>query len=79
MVQPQNGSYFTLEELQYFVGGRIQQVPFPDGTSLICNDEGKLDDLPINGQATDVWITHYGFTDIIVGTALVCSPEEMGE
>lgn len=76
-VHPKNGSDFTLEELQYYVGGYIQVVPFPDGTMIVLNEEGKLENLPINPGATEVWIKHYGYADVMVGPALVCTQTEI--
>lgn len=77
-VHPRNGTEFTLEELQGFVGGYIEIVPLRDGTHLICNEEGKLNGLPLNDEASAVWVKSYGFTDLIVGDALVCSESELG-
>jgi hypothetical protein len=50
---------FSLKKLQMYVGGLIQEVPFPDGSHLICNDEGRLVGLPINPQATRLWEEQY--------------------
>ena len=38
----------TLEELQGIVGGYIEVYPVNKNISIICNEEGKLLDLPIN-------------------------------
>lgn len=38
-----------LESLQEIVGGYIEEVfPFEDEVAVICNEEGKLDGLPLN-------------------------------
>lgn len=57
----------TLENLQGFVGGWIESVsPFNDNVAIICNEEGKLDGLPLNRTiSTDC------FHDIIAGNFLV--------
>lgn len=57
----------TLENLQGFVGGWIESVcPFNDEVAIICNEEGKLDGLPLNRTiSTDC------FHDIIAGNFLV--------
>lgn len=38
----------TLKALQCAVGGYIEAVSISDGISLVCNEEGKLDNLPGN-------------------------------
>lgn len=77
-VWPANGSDFTLDEMQEYVGGMIQIVPLPTtGALLVCNEEGKLLDLPFNFLATHEWIKNHGDTDEIVGDVLVCHPGEV--
>ena len=45
----------TLKEMQDAVNGTIQLV-FDDGdTQIICNEEGKLMNLPENERATYIW------------------------
>lgn len=64
----------TLENLQGFVGGWIEATyPFDDNVAIICNEEGKLDGLPLNRTiSTDC------FHDIIAGNFLVvgCNEED---
>ena len=39
----------TVESMQEIVGGLIQPIyPFDDPVALVCNDEGKLMNLPAN-------------------------------
>lgn len=38
----------TLENMQKIVGGRIEFVELEDDVDLICNDEGKMNGLPLN-------------------------------
>ena len=39
----------TLEAKQAFVGGYIQAVyPFDDPVAIVCNEEGKLNSMPLN-------------------------------
>ena len=45
----------TLEEMQAFVGGRIEIVYLSDGDHLVINEEGLLDGLPVNLDATTLW------------------------
>ncbi len=53
-VSPQNGTDFKLAELTAIVGGHIEIVNLPDGRIMICNEEGKLLELPRNEQATSL-------------------------
>ena len=72
----------TLEEMQEFVGGLIQ-VAYDDGkTQIICNEEGKMLELPLNKEATSFWEEQLmknpiyeplGWQDFIVGNALILS------
>lgn len=69
-VKPANGTNcFTLEELQGFVGGYIELVPFKP-FPLIVNEEGRLLELPINETATEI----SGI--ILVGNVLELSEDE---
>ena len=44
----------TLEAMQSLVGGLIQAVyPFDEPVALVCNEEGKLDGLPLNRALRD--------------------------
>ena len=61
----------TLKEAQEFVGGYIEAITFPNDDLLIINEEGKLKELPYNSEASEVWVSHYGMTDAIVGDALL--------
>ena len=57
----------TLESMQETVGGLIQAVyPFEDSAALICNDEGKLMNLPMNRYVPEI-------RDVICGTFFLCN------
>lgn len=60
-----------LESMQRTVGGLIQAVYEPGGrnAALICNDEGKLLDLPLNRALRDEGGKIY---DVIAGTFFIC-------
>lgn len=77
-VIPKNGRYFTLEELQGYVGGRIEIIPLEkeglDNCLLVVHEEGKLIDLPFNIFASMEWIKYYGNTDFVLGDAIICPP-----
>ena len=58
-----------LDSLQHEVGGYIEAVyPFDDPVGIICNEEGKLDGLPLNrslkGDDGEIY-------DVICGTFLI--------
>ena len=60
-----------LESMQKIVGGSIEAVyPFDEPVVLICNEEGKLLNLPLNRALRDDEGTVY---DIISGTFFLCT------
>ena len=59
----------TLQSLQNEVGGYIQAVyPFRDPVCVICNEEAKLEGLPLNRSLRDEQGQTY---DVVAGTFLV--------
>lgn len=59
-----------LKSLQSAVGGWIEAVyPFDDPVALVCNEEGKIDGLPLNRALRDEGGKIY---DAIAGTFFVC-------
>ena len=66
----------TLKEMQDAVDGNIE-IAYDDGeTQIVCNEEGKLMDLPENERATDMWWDKLhaqgkGTLDYLVGNVLV--------
>jgi hypothetical protein len=59
-----------LKTLQGLVGGWVQAIDLKSNLTLWVNEEGKLDRLPVNGFATEMWDSVFGATDVIVGTAV---------
>ena len=60
-----------LESMQKTVGGSIEAVyPFDEPVALICNEEGKLLNLPLNRVLRDGEGNVY---DIIYGTFFLCA------
>ena len=60
-----------LKSMQKIVGGSIQTIyPFDEPVALICNEEGKLLNLPLNRALRDEDGTVY---DIISGTFFLCA------
>lgn len=74
-VNPENGSTFTLKELQAIVGGYIEFIYF-EHTIMVVNEEGRLNNLPINDKATDIYFKRFGDRSAIVGDVFMC-PSEM--
>ncbi len=62
----------NLESMQKIVGGTIQAIyPFKDpNIALICNDDGKLINLPFNRRLRK---SEGEIDDIIAGTFFLCS------
>lgn len=61
----------TLQSIQQVVDGPIQAVyPFAEPVALICNEEGKLRNLPWNRALRDEAGQIY---DIVAGTCFLCS------
>ena len=61
----------TLEAMQKVVDGYIQAVyPFEEPVALICNEEGKLNGLPLNRA---LWDEDGNLYDIISGPFFLCA------
>ena len=62
-----------LKSLQKEVGGYIQAIyPFSDEVALICNDEAKLMNLPLNRALKTEGISGNEIYDIISGDFFIC-------
>ena len=60
----------SLKAMQDIVGGLIQPIyPFEEPVALVCNDEGKLMNLPANRGLRDESGQIY---DVICGTFFLC-------
>ena len=47
----------TLKEAQAYVGGYVEGISMPNGDYLIVNEEGKLQNLPFNEEASKLWLS----------------------
>ena len=73
------GASFTLLELQLIVGGYIEAVPTHDGRVMVCNEDGKRLNLPVNHAATLILHVAGGMPDdFVVGNVLIATKEELG-
>lgn len=74
IVEPKKEPYeadilHSLESMQKVVGGDIQALyPYNDPVALVCNDNGKLEELPLNRTLKDGNGKIY---DIVVGTFFI--------
>ena len=59
----------SLKVMQQIVGGLIQPIYLDDSVALVCNDEGKLMDLPPNRGLRNKDGQIY---DIVFGTFFLC-------
>lgn len=60
----------SLESMQQFVGGWIEAVyPFDDPVAIVCNEEGKINGLPLNRA---LYTEDGEMFDIISGSMLIC-------
>lgn len=55
----------TLRDMQEFVDGRIEIVYLSNGDHLIINEEGLLDGLEPNTEATDIWWSDVGLDNVL--------------
>ena len=58
-----------LESLQAVVGGYIEAIyPFDDEVALVCNEEGKLNGLPVSMAL----VNNGQLVEMIAGTCFIC-------
>lgn len=78
-ISPKNGTYYTLEELQNVVQGYIEIVSATSGNEImVLNEEGKLEDLPFNFEATCWMKNSTNITnDYVVGDVLICDKKHI--
>lgn len=76
-IQPNNGKFFELEELQNVVGGYIEIVRLGNDKLMVVNEEGKLEQLPWNNIATSIYHRCTRALDYIAGNALICNSNEI--
>ena len=71
-VLPKDGKYFSLEEMQEIVGGFIEMISCNDQNFLcVLNEEGKINELPINEKATKLVDKIISPDDYLVGDVLI--------
>ena len=65
-IMPKDGKFFSLKEMQSIVDGHIEIVYLQDGRLMIVNEEGKLDGLNPNPEATKLYMHDYIVGDVLV-------------
>lgn len=70
---PKNGKDFKGEELNSFVDGHIEIVCLNTNEYMVVNENGKLNNLRLNPEATKTFKKSFETNDYIVGNAFICS------
>lgn len=71
-IKPKNNKYFTLEELQKYVGGLIDIVYLPNSDYIfVVNDEGMFEG-KFNSLASLICTTYYMKECILFGDVVYC-------
>lgn len=76
LVEPANGTDFSLDEMKAIVGGYIEILPIGENLLMVCNEEGKLIGLPTNEIAT-LYALANGILDCIAGDVLICDSNQI--
>jgi len=78
-VKPKRGNFFTLKELQGYVGGYIQVITLAGRDKLmVLNEDGLEKKLPKNAKATELGLKAGIIPGtFVVGDVLVILPTEM--
>lgn len=70
----------SLEGMQKIVGGLIETFYLPDDEAvIICNEEGKISDMPLNRGIFDNFENPTELIDIIAGPFFICLAPETSE
>ena len=75
-VFPENDT-FTLKEMYKYTNSTIVEFVYLNGHIMIIDEEGKLNDKPLNELATYYFRKNKKVHDIIVGDALICELSEI--
>ncbi len=65
-ITPKNNVSFTLKEMQDIVGGYIELIYLKDGRLMIVNEEGKMNELKPNPEASKLIMYDYIVGDVLV-------------
>lgn len=67
------------KQMQGYVGGCIEAITLDNNFIMWCNEEGKLNGLPLNATATRIFHDIFGPQDVIVGDVLITNTTESGD
>ena len=74
-VKPKNGTNFENEEIYNLLGcSHYQMIRTRSGLPMLCNEDAKIDKLPINYAGTEEY--KYGEYDVVCGDVLICEHSE---
>ncbi len=73
-IEPRNGSYFVLHEMQQYLGAYIEVVKVGDRW-IVIKDASHADCLTVNARATMLARQH-SVAEAIYGDVLLLEPEE---
>lgn len=76
-----------LEAMQAIVGGYIEVMPLADDVAIVCNEEGKMNGLPLNrpifydGEIVDIIAGTFFITgdDISIGEFVSLTDEQIAQ
>ncbi len=78
IVKPKEKTY-SLKTLQEAVGGYVELIDLDNGYTMVVNESGRLQHLPVNVMATEVYRTSKGSMSVpIVGDVLHCASVHLG-
>jgi hypothetical protein len=75
-VFPENDT-FTLKEMYKYTNSTIVEFVYLNGHIMIIDEEGKLNNKPINDIATHYFRKYNKTHDFIVGDVLLCDKSEI--
>jgi hypothetical protein len=74
VVEPGNGTDFTLLEVKKFIGGGyLEVIGIPGGRLMVLDEDGKRKEFAVNEVATALARPVLLPGDVIVGDVLVCA------
>lgn len=75
-IKPMNGSDYSLQELQHYVGGYVEVIHLGAGKLLIVDAEGKIKNKLPNRIAT-VWQIECGIYEWVAGDAVLIDEKHL--
>lgn len=75
-IKPMNGSDYSLQELQHYVGGNIETIELGADKLLIVDEEGKIKNKLPNRIASG-WLIARGIQDWVAGDAVLIDEKHL--